>query len=130
MKTSKQIKRAARQLFRLCLTKGFLDEFRVRQVVQEVLRSNRRGCHALLSHFLRLVKLDRSRHTARVESAASLPPDLRASVLAGLDRMYGPGISASFSLNPELIGGMRIRVASDVYDGSVKAGLTELERSF
>ena len=36
----------------------------------------------------------------------------------------------SFVENPSLIGGMRVRVGSDVYDGSVKAGLVALEKSF
>ena len=44
--------------------------------------------------------------------------------------MYGPGISTSFAHNPALIGGMRIHVGSDVYDGSVRAGLDALEKSF
>jgi F-type H+-transporting ATPase subunit delta len=59
-----------------------------------------------------------------------LPADLQASVLAGLHRVYGPDISSSFLQNPALIGGMRIRVGSDVYDGSVKAGLATLEERF
>jgi F-type H+-transporting ATPase subunit delta len=33
-------------------------------------------------------------------------------------------------LNPALIGGMRIQVSSDVYDGSVRAGLESLQKSF
>lgn len=130
MKTSKQINRDARQLFRLCVVNGLLDEQRVRQVVQGVLRSNCRGSYGLLSHFLRFVKLDRSRHTAEVESATSLPAELQDNVLSGLDHIYGPGITTTFSLNPALIGGMRVRVASDVYDGSIKAGLAALERRF
>jgi F-type H+-transporting ATPase subunit delta len=130
MKGSKQIRREAKQLFRLCLVNGFLDELRVRQVVQGVLQSNRRGSYAILSLFLRLVRLDRSLHTAAVESATSLPDDMQASVLVDLDRLYGPGIRTSFSLNPDLIGGMRVRVASDVYDGSVKAGLAALQKRF
>jgi F-type H+-transporting ATPase subunit delta len=130
MKTSKQITREADRLFRLCLANGSLDELRVRQVVQGVLKSNRRGSHALLSKFLRRVKLDRARHRAEVESATPLPADLQASVLAGLHRVYGPDISSSFLQNPALIGGMRIRVGSDVYDGSVKAGLATLEERF
>ena len=130
MKTTKQARREAKQLFRLCLVNGSLNEDRVRQVVTAVLQSPRRGSHAVLSYFLRLVRLDRSLHTAAVESATSLPDDLQASVLDGLERTYGSGISTSFSLNPSLIGGMRIRVGSDVYDGSVKAGLAALERRF
>ena len=130
MKTTKQIRREARRLFQLCLVNGVLDEARVRQVVQGVLQFKRRGSHDLLSHFLRLVKIDRSRHTAEVESAASLPADLQASVQAGLERIYGPGISISFAESPALIAGMRIKVGSDVYDGSIKAGLAALEKRF
>ena len=39
------------------------------------------------------------------------------------------GSALSFVLNPALIGGMRIQVGSDVYDGSVQAGLAALEKS-
>lgn len=130
MKTSRQIKREARRLFRLCLVNGFLDEVRARQAVRAVLASKRRGGHALLANFLRWVKFDRSRHTAEVESATGLPADLQASVVNRLHRLYGPEISASFSQNPALIGGVRIRVAGDLYDGSIRAGLAALEKRF
>jgi F-type H+-transporting ATPase subunit delta len=59
-----------------------------------------------------------------------LPPDLQASIEAGLARRYGPGLSTAFAHRPALIGGMRIQVGSDVYDGSVRAGLAALEKSF
>jgi F-type H+-transporting ATPase subunit delta len=130
MKTTKQVRREARQLFRLCLADGGLDEDRVRWVVQRVLESKRRGSLALLTHFQRLVKLERARHMAAIESAVPLPADLQASVRAGLERMYGPRILTSFAQNSALIGGMRIKVGSDVYDGSVQGGLEALERSF
>jgi len=130
MKTARQIKREAKQLFRFCLVNGYLDENRVRQVVKRVIEANRRGGLALLSYFRRLVKLDSARYTAQVESALPLPEDLRASIQAGLVHTYGPGISATFAHNPELIGGMRIKVGSDVYDGSVRARLADLEKKF
>jgi len=130
MKNPKQLRREAKQLFRVCMVNGLLDEGRVRQAVQKVLEAKRRGGLSLLSHFQRLVKLELSRHTAEVESATSLPAALQASILSNLDRLYGPGMSISFVLNPGLIGGMRIQAGSDVYDGSVRAGLASLERSF
>ena len=130
MKTSRQIKRDAKRLFRACLVNGLLDEGRTRQVVQRIIESKRRGDLALLSHFRRLVKLEHVRHTAEVESAVPVPADLRASIQAGLARAYGPGISASFVHNPGLIGGMRIKVGNDVYDGSVRARLAALEKNF
>jgi len=130
MKTTRQTKREAKRLFRSCIINGLLDEGRTRQVVQRMIASKRRGDLALLSQFQRLVKLEYARHTAQVESAVPVPADLRASIQAGLTRAYGQGISASFVHNPGLIGGMRIRVGSDVYDGSVRARLAELEKNF
>ena len=130
MKTTKQTKRDAKRLFRWCVVNGLLDEGRTRQFVQRIIDGKRRGGLALLSHFQRLVKLEYARHTAQVESAVPLAADLRASVQASLARRYGPGISASFAHNPGLIGGMCIKVGSDVYDGSVRARLAALEKSF
>ena len=74
------------------------------------------------------MRLDRDGTRRVVESAAPLPDDLRdAACVADLTRMYGPALETSFSENPALIGGMRIKVGSDVYDGSVARRLAALE---
>lgn len=130
MKISKQSRREAKELFRACLANGSLDENRVRQVVQRVIQSKPRGYLGILSHFQRLVKLDIDRRTAKVESATSLPPDFQTRVQTGLSRLYGPGLNISFAQNSALIGGLRIKVGSDVYDGSIQARLAALEESF
>ena len=130
MKISKQARRDAKQLFRSCVERGLLDENRVRQVVQKVLQAKPRGYIAILSHFERLVKLDLERRTAKVESATGLSQELQNVVRANLERSYGTGLNLSFSTSPELIGGMRIKVGSDVYDGSVQARLAALQESF
>jgi len=130
MKTIKQLESEAKHLYRLCLVDGSLDEDRVRQVVRRVLESKQRGSFAFLSHFRRLVKLDCARHTATVESATPLPADLQTSVSSDLERLYGPKLSISFADTPAMIGGMRIKVGSDVYDNSVKARLAALEHAF
>ena len=130
MKISKQARREAKQLFRSCLSNGLLDENRVRQAVPQVVDTKPRGYVAILSHFQRLVKLELERRTARIESATPLPQDLQASVQASLTQTYGPGLNISFGQNPALIGGMRIKVGSDVYDGSIQARLAALKESF
>ena len=119
--------RAARRLYRACLVDGLLDHGRVRQVIQRIAASPRRGSLRLLSVFLRLVRLDHDRHTALVESAAPLSSGLRDSIQADLTRVYGPGLVASFADNPALIGGLRIKIGSDVYDTSVRSRLAALE---
>ena len=130
MKSKKQVTREAKQVFRLCVVNDFLDENRTRQAVQHMSAASYRNCPAILAQFLRLVRLDHTRHTANIESAMPLPADLRAVVEAGLTRRYGPGLTTAFTHRPALIGGMRIQVGSAVYDGSVLPGLAALERSF
>lgn len=130
MKITKRAKREAKQLFRYCLVNGLLDENRVRSVVQHVVATGRRDSAGIVSHLRRLVKLDLARRTATVESAAPLPPDLQAAIEAGLTRRYGLGLTTAFAQRPELIGGMRIQVGTDVYDSSVRAALAALEKSF
>ena len=130
MKPTQQARREGSELFRLCLVNGLIDEGRARDVVKRFIAEKPRGYLNTLSYFLRLVKLDAARHTARIETAAPLPPELQARVTAALTKQYGAGLTASFTEQPALIGGMRIQVGSDVYDGSVKERLAVLAQSF
>ncbi len=130
MKITKQARREAKELFRSCVVGGLLEENRVRQAVQQVLQIKPRGYLAILTHFLRLVKLDIERRTALVESAVPLASDLQTQIQTSLARSYGKGLEISFAQNPELIGGIRVKVGSDVYDGSVQGRLAELQESF
>ncbi len=127
MKANKRVMRGARELFRVCLKDGVLDAERARIVARQLASSRRRGALPLLSGFQRLVRLDRDRHTALVESAMSLDESLRAEIQGGLARRYGPTLDASFSENAALIGGVRVKVGSDVYDGSIRGRLAALE---
>src|SRR5215469_7422432 len=114
MKVSKQARREAKELFRDCFANGVMDDNRVRQVISKVAELKPRGYIMILSHFQRLVKLEVERRTARVESAAMLSPELQAEVTNNLNRIYGQGLSISFAQNPALLGGLRIKVGSDV----------------
>src|SRR5213596_3716261 len=130
MKISKQARRDAKTLFRAAQVDGLLDENRARQVVDQVLQTKPRGYVAILSHFQRLLKLDQDRRTAKVETATPLTPEIESNLKSTLEKRYGKGLHFSFGQNPALIGGMRVQVGSDVYDGSVRARLNDLEETF
>ena len=127
MNWARRARKTARRLYRDCVVDTRLDESRARQVVLHVIESRRRHGLTILSHFERLVRLDRARHTATVESATPLPDDLRETIESDLTRAYGRGLKTSFVRDPSLIGGMRIKVGSAVCDGSILGRLRALE---
>jgi F-type H+-transporting ATPase subunit delta len=126
MKPAKQSRREAGTLFRLCLVDGSLDEDRARRVARRLIEAGRPGTLLVLSRFQRLVRLDVMKHRADVTSAVPLGPELRARLEAGIARVHGPGIVTTFVEDPALLGGVRVAVGSDVFDGSIKAGLAAL----
>jgi F-type H+-transporting ATPase subunit delta len=130
MKTAKQAQREARQLFRLCLANGSLDETRTRLAVQRLIDAAKPGTLATLSRFQRLVRIDRAKHRADVTSAMPLPAAVRRELEAAVAQKYGPGIATSFEEDPALLGGVRITIGSDVYDGTIRGRLAALESSF
>lgn len=127
MKSTRKARRDARHLYQLCLVDGRLDPGRTRQVAERMATSGRRESLAILENFERLVRLDRDRQRAVVATALALPEDLQASVRTRLIGRYGTGLELTFEEDPALIAGMRVRVGSDVYDGSVRAQLARLE---
>ena len=130
MKISKQNRRDAKQLIRGSYVNGLFDNGRALQTVTEVLAVKPRGYMGILEHFQRLIKLDEARRAAKIESAVPLPPDVESTFKTNLERRYGKGLQFNFVHNPALLGGVRVQVGSDVYDGSVAARLNSLKDSF
>jgi F-type H+-transporting ATPase subunit delta len=130
VKITKQAKRDAKQLFRSAMANGVLDENRVRQIVDQVISQKPRGYVAILSQMQRLIKFEQDRRNAKVESATALTPEFQTELKNNLAKIYGQGLNIAFTQNPALLGGLRIQVGSDVYDGSVQARLAALKESF
>jgi len=89
-----------------------------------------RGYFAILQHLQRLVKLDEASRSARVESAVALGQAQQQDVRNSLKRLKGGDVTVEFATNPGLIGGMRVKIGDDVYDGSVRTRLTALSDNF
>ena len=129
MKIPKQAKRKAKALFQAARADGLLDEGKLQRAVKLIAEEKPRGYLAILGHLQHLVKLDIDRRTARVESPAPLGAEMETDLRNRLTRRYGAGLQISFHVNPALIGGLRIRVGSDVFDGTVSGRLKRLEES-
>lgn len=130
MKVSKVAAASARRLFGLCQTGGRLDETKLRTVVARLIESKPRDYRAVLVALQRLTRLDADRRRVTVESAIALDDASRQRVVDGLAKAHGPNLTISYTVNPELIGGLRIRVGNDVLDGSVQGRLARLANAF
>ncbi|MCP5523849.1 MAG: F0F1 ATP synthase subunit delta [Verrucomicrobiales bacterium] len=130
MRISKKARSEAKRLFLACTPGGTLDRGRVSQAVEALVDERPRGFLPVLVHFQRLVKLEVARRTARIESAVVLAEESKLGVVRSLERLYGAGLETEFAEEPALIGGLRVRVGSDVFDGSVQARLAALRETF
>lgn len=130
MKISKVAAATARRLFGLCQSGGRLDEAKLRIVISKLMESKPRDFRAILAAIQRLTRLELARREVTVESAVELDAPSRQRVVAGLAAQYGPDLIVQYQITPDLLGGLRIRVGNDVFDGSVKGRLERLANAF
>lgn len=130
MKSNKEAKRIAKKLFEVALSGGKLDLQVLRTIIAKLGDSRPRGYLKIAGELGRLARLELEKSQAIVDSAVPLDAPTQGRVLADLRAKYGPQVEAEFRIAPELIGGMRIRIGSDVWDGSVLNRIERLETKF
>lgn len=130
MKISKVAAATARRLFGLCQVNGQLDDDKLRDLVSKLIEAQPRDYRAILAALQRLARLEVARRTVVVESATTLTATEGQRVIAGLAKDYGSNLNIRYETNPELLGGLRIKVGDDVLDGSVKGRLDRLSKAF
>ena len=128
MKVNKESRRLARELIRASFTGGQLDSGRVTTLVKSLTDKKPRNYLNALGEYQRLLRLEVEKRTATIESASELSGDLARTTVDSLKSKYGPDLTTKFVVNPELLGGMRIRVGSDVWDSSVRNRLQRLQQ--
>ena len=113
MKINKEIRRLSREMLRASFADGQLDPGRIVSLVDSLIARKPRNCVAILQNYMRLLRLDLEKRRARIEN---------------LKKKYGNDLTTEFVVNPQLLGGMRIRVGSDVWDGTVRNRLERLQQ--
>ena len=130
MKINKEIRRLSREMVRASFTDGQLDSGKIASVVQSLIAKRPRNYIGILQNYKRLLRLEIGKRHARIESASELSAETNSRVLQNLKRKYGRDLTTEFVVNHKLLGGMRIRVGSDVWDGSVRHRLESLQQQF
>lgn len=117
----------SRHLLRLSFTDGKLDQEKVSHMVQSILSEKPRHHLDILKGYQRLLRLEVEKRHAVIESATPLNGSMGDRIVANLKSRYGDDLTTEFRTNPELLGGLRIKIGDDVWDGSVRSRLSQLQ---
>jgi F-type H+-transporting ATPase subunit delta len=130
VKTSKDIRRLSRNLVRASFVDGALDREKINSLVQSIIARKPRHYIPLLENYQRLLRLEVEKRRATIESASELDPEAGRQIVSGLERKFGNSLTTEFVVNPALLGGVRVRVGSEVWDSSVRNRLERLQQEF
>jgi F-type H+-transporting ATPase subunit delta len=128
MKINKEIRRLSREMLRASFTDGQLDSGRISSLVDSLIARKPRNYISVLQNYRRLLRIEVEKRRARIETASEVDRETSSRLVANLKKKYGSDLATEFVVNPQLLGGMRIRVGSDVWDGSVRNRLERLQQ--
>ena len=128
MRINKEIRQLSKEMLRASFTDGQLDRGKIASVVQSLIDKKPRRYIDVLQHYKRLLRLEIEKRHAKIESARQLEPQIAVEVADRLRRKYGDDLTTEFSVDTTLLGGMRVRVGSDVWDGTVRNRLQRLQQ--
>jgi F-type H+-transporting ATPase subunit delta len=128
MKINKEIRQLAREMLRASFTDGRLDGGKIASLVQSLITKRPRHFMDVLQYFKRLLRLEIEKRHARIEGATQLAPQAAVDIVARLKRKYGEDLTTEFVVDPTLLGGVRVRVGSDVWDGTLRNRLERLQQ--
>ena len=128
MKTRKEARRISREMFRYSFTASKLDEEKITEMVQSVIARKPRHYVDVLKDYQHLLQLEVEKRHVVIESATPLNRSVGDQILANLRARYGEDLTTEFRTNPELLGGLRVKIGNDVWDGSVKSRLNQLQQ--
>ncbi|MGE0354221.1 MAG: ATP synthase F1 subunit delta [Gemmatimonadales bacterium] len=97
--------------------------------LQAVVKRNRQALlRDIADAYLGLLDLKLNRVRAGVTLAREANEAMRQSILDGLRRVLGKEVIPSFRVEPEILGGVVVRVGDRVYDGSLRRKTLQMRR--
>jgi ATP synthase F1 delta subunit len=80
----------------------------------------------ILRHFISLYYERKKKAKAVVVTPYRFNGDFEQRIVKSLSRLTGRDIDLEYQVDPELIGGMMVKIGSSMYDASIKGQLTRL----
>jgi F-type H+-transporting ATPase subunit delta len=110
------------------LLEGKATSWTLRLVTEAAQYPRGRSLEKSLDEYARLAAQQRERLVAVVRTATELSPAQRDRLAAALARIYSRDVHLNVVLDPRVIGGLSVRIADDVIDGTVAGRLETVRR--
>ncbi len=92
-----------------------------------VSRGHINGLSEMASYYENLAREFRGESVALISSAVELTDAEKASLKAGLERKFGRKVEPHYTVNPSLLGGLRVEIEGKVIDGSIRNKLDQIK---
>lgn len=126
MKNKKQIKKLVRKMIDESVKDGVLQEKKVLTFIREIRKLHLAKALYLLNEYKKALELEISRHTLVIESTMKLSKEQLNNIEGELKNM-GKIVKTENRINPDLIAGVRIKLADFIFDDSIKSRINQLK---
>ncbi len=110
------------------LVAGKVNDPALRLITQAAAHTRGRSLDTALEAYANLAAELRERLVAEVHVAVPLTDDQRGRLAAALVTAFGHDVHLNVVLDPEVLGGMAVRIGDELINGSVASRLAELRR--
>jgi F-type H+-transporting ATPase subunit delta len=110
------------------LINGKVTDAALRLITQAAAQPRGRSLDASLESYANLAAELRERLVAEVRVAVPLTDEQRSRLAAALAAAYGHDVHLNIVLDPDVLGGMSVRVGDELINGSIASRLAELRR--
>ena len=130
LKSDRKLRDYARHLVTVSLDEtGRVSSERVEAILQTLASKPPRHLKSILKLFLYYIRHELRKSEAVVEHAGAISPETMARLEDFLSERYQRRITASSRANRDLIAGLRVSIADDVFDTSIAGQLATLAQS-
>jgi F-type H+-transporting ATPase subunit delta len=120
---------AGKQSLLESVVKGKYASSTLNLLTQVVKLRRGRNIDATLATYSHYVSNSRNRLVAHVKSAVALTESQKSSLIAALSKQLGKQVHVNIEIDPKVLGGISIRYADEVIDGTISNRLVEASRS-
>ncbi|MEX0621669.1 MAG: F0F1 ATP synthase subunit delta [Candidatus Woykebacteria bacterium] len=125
----KEVAQRAKQLYSTSFVREELDIKKIRENINMVKKTFKSRALEVLKQYLYLIKKHLNNDTLVIESAQKLPTTFLKQIEKHYSKKAGRKIKIETDVNPEIIGGLRLRLGNNEWDYSTIGRINQLKEA-